>query len=662
MICEKKALLIFLIFSLYISFMFLSVALADGCEHTNVDRYPLSTYEPIVGNGEVHKVTIWMQTTCMDCFDLIDETVLTTSEEKHQFEENGSVLICKWCGYQTTEDALQVTPAPTAVSTATPVPTATPRSKLLNDEYSRGDYKYQLYTNGDAVITGYTGNDSKLTIPAKIDGHPIVEIKYQAFQHCTFLKSVVIPYGVTDIGDFAFFECSLLTSVSIPESVTTIGTRTFAFCEAIEEINLPNSVTSIGSHAFAECTSLKSIKLPDNVEYIYSAVFSGCKNLNRIELSDSNPYFEVVDGMLIDWRNREVRACTNAKTRKQVTIPEGVASIGYDAFSGFVSLQSVTFPDSVTSVDEGAFGGCVSLTTITTPNNVASIGDFAFSGCESLPNVSVFNSVTSIGGGAFSGCDSLKYVFIPGRVTEVLRWTFSDCDSLTEVVLQDGITTICAQAFQDCKNLKYISIPKSVTHIEENAFKGSDRVGIWYYDNSYAFKYAREIASVGGSAALGNLDTVLPEPIIDHILPRKLLHVYSGPGTEYYRGGKNNNAEISTDEDFKIWGYENGWYMISYRLNQGGNRVGYIKKTDYTLPVGKLQLQYHYPAFVMRDVVVTDDPDGLATSVAVIREDSRVTYLATYYGENRTWYYIEFELNGKKARGFIPNFTLAVSR
>ena len=41
-----------------------------------------------------------------------------------------------------------------------------------------------------------------------------------------------------------------------------------------------------------------------------------------------------------------------------VTIPEGVTSIGDGAFRCCESLKSVTIPDSVTSIGNGAFGWC----------------------------------------------------------------------------------------------------------------------------------------------------------------------------------------------------------------------------------------------------------------------------------------------------------------
>ena len=67
-----------------------------------------------------------------------------------------------------------------------------------------------------------------------------------------------------------------------------------------------------------------------------------------------------------------------------VTIPGGVTSIGYSAFSGCANLTNITIPDSVTSIGYRAFSRCSSLTSITIPDSVTSIGERAFYECSNL--------------------------------------------------------------------------------------------------------------------------------------------------------------------------------------------------------------------------------------------------------------------------------------
>ncbi len=155
---------------------------------------------------------------------------------------------------------------------------------------------------------------------------------------------------------------------------------------------------------------------------------------------------------------------------KNVTIKNGVTSIGDSAFSDCSSLTSITIPNSVTSIGEAAFGGCSGLTSVTIPEGVTSIGILAFSGCSSLASITIPNSVTSIGEVAFGGCSGLTSVTIPESVTSIGNRTFSGCSSLTSVTIPEGVMIIGNEAFYNCKSLISITIPGSVRRIGDYAF------------------------------------------------------------------------------------------------------------------------------------------------------------------------------------------------
>ena len=75
--------------------------------------------------------------------------------------------------------------------------------------------------NGNAIITGYTGEETKIVIPPKIDGYPVIRIGARAFKDNRHIDNIIIPNGVTSIGESAFEHCSL-TTITIPNSVTSI--------------------------------------------------------------------------------------------------------------------------------------------------------------------------------------------------------------------------------------------------------------------------------------------------------------------------------------------------------------------------------------------------------------------------------------------------------
>ena len=249
-------------------------------------------------------------------------------------------------------------------------------------------YAKNLYLNGNLV--------TELVIP---DG--VTSIGDYAFYNCTSLTSVTIPDSVTTIGSAAFRDCSSLTNVTIPDSVTSIGSWAFAYCDSLTSVTIGNGVTSIGSYAFAYCDSLTSVTIPDSVTSIGWGAFSGCTGLTS------------------------------------VTIPDSVTSIGDWAFYNCTGLTSVTIPDSVTSIGESAFYNCTGLTSVTIPGSVTSIGSSAFRGCTGLTSVTIGNSVTSIGDDAFRSCTGLTSVTIGNSVTSIGRWAFLGCTGLTSVTFEN---------------------------------------------------------------------------------------------------------------------------------------------------------------------------------------------------------------------------------
>lgn len=315
---------------------------------------------------------------------------------------------------------------------------------------------HHLFSDEETEITD-------LVIP---DG--VTSIGNAAFHGCTGLTSVTIPNSVTSIGGSAFYECRGLTSVTIPDGVTSIGWRSFFDCSSLTSITIPNSVTTIGSYAFRECSGLTSITIPNSVTSIADYTFYGCSGLTS------------------------------------VTIPEGVTEIGEDAFCLCSGLTSITFPESLITIGRSAFNSCTGLTSVTIPNSVTSIGGDAFYYCSGLTEVTIPEGVTEIGSGAFGYCSGLTEITIPSSVTSIGYYAFNNCSKLTTIrVLRE---TPAATDRVVCSNSTYETATLYIPVGSLDAYKADE---VWSQ-----FKNIRDILcfvnviATGGGTLTFNEETI----------------------------------------------------------------------------------------------------------------------------------------------------------
>jgi hypothetical protein len=232
--------------------------------------------------------------------------------------------------------------------------------------------------------------------------------------------------------------------------------------------------------------------------------------------------------------------CTSLES---VIIPDGVTSIGINAFKSCAVLKSITIPDSVTDIGSFAFGNCTSLTSIVIPKNVLTIGLEALSGCKSLINIIVDENNTaykSVDGDLYTkdGLTLIQYAIgktatsfvIPDSVTSIGEFAFKDCSSLTSItvdenntayksidgnlyskdgktliqyairktatsfVIPDSVTSIGEYAFSWCYRLTSVTIPDSVTSIGKSAFYSCSSL------TSVSFAENSKLTSIGDKA------------------------------------------------------------------------------------------------------------------------------------------------------------------
>lgn len=263
-----------------------------------------------------------------------------------------------------------------------------------------------------------------------------------AFYECNRINSINIPNNVTSIGKCAFCDCGGLTSVTMSNNITSIAWRTFMGCSSLTSITIPNNVMNIGMEAFKYCISLTSIELPNSVTSIEGDAFYGCSSLMSITLAENitsiglyaftNCNISSINfkGSMNTWCNKEWSPSQVSKNytlyindviQENVVIPNDVINIGIWAFMYCSSLTHITIPNSVTSIERGAFMNCNNLISIDIPNSLTSLAMQLFSGCSSLTTVTIPSSVSSIGDESFYGCNSLTTIYNYAELPQVIN-------------------------------------------------------------------------------------------------------------------------------------------------------------------------------------------------------------------------------------------------
>ena len=344
--------------------------------------------------------------------------------------------------------------------------------KEIREEAFMGDTSLDTVVLPEGIT--YIGDDafsnsslSKINIPFGID-----ELRDRVFMNCPNLTDVTLPESLRTLSFCAFHQCRALTQIQLPDSLKTIGVQAFDDCDSLERIVIPDGVTSIGDYAFFSCGSLREAWIPQSVTSLGSNVFLYCSDeLTLMVEPDSIALQYAVDNG-IPYTIVEDAWATPAEEFVFSDNGDGTCTVtGYHGERGKVIVPEKNEQGlTVTALSSDAFAESQTLLNITLPASLTSLSDHAFYHCEHLTSVQLRGPITNISYRAFAYCYELENITLPGSVTTIGESSFWECRSLQNIEIPENVTFIGISAFEQCRGLTEITIPANVSQIDNYAF------------------------------------------------------------------------------------------------------------------------------------------------------------------------------------------------
>lgn len=152
----------------------------------------------------------------------------------------------------------------------------------------------------------------------------------------------------------------------------------------------------------------------------------------------------------------------------------GITQIGEFSFARS-GLTEVTLPEGLETIGYGAFYHCDELSEVTIPSSVQRIEPYAFANTPWLTNWmnGRGEAFLIVGDGillAYRGADSR--ITIPDGVKTIAQGCFSGHKGIVSVSMPPSLEVICEEAFSNCSNLTSLTGGVNLRRIEDRAFFG----------------------------------------------------------------------------------------------------------------------------------------------------------------------------------------------
>ena len=452
----------------------------------------------------------------------------------------------------------------------------------------------------EAILIQGDKNAAKKVIPVTIIDensaqYVVKVVDNSAFKDAGNLVELTIESPISgsskiDLGKEAFYNCSNLRMLTLPSHLNQIGSSAFNRCGSLEHIVCKSSnPPTIEANVFST-KSKSTLYIPIGT----LSTYNGTNDWSFTKIIECDDMVELGDGgftyvCLTKGESLTATLTKGASSVSDVVIPSSVTSAGKtykvividnSAFKGITSFVNLTLSEGIKTIGTNAFQNCTGLKKVVLPSSLTSIGDLAFNGCNNLADIeskisnlfvitsTVFSNTsatlyvpagkteiykTTSGWSNFTNMvegdrvevthDNITYVYasggttatliksnttdadlvipsvVPGttmKVTTIDKSAFNSNSSLVNLTIPEGVVTIGMYAFQKCSNLKTVVLPSTLTSIGD-----------------YAFDQCKKIETMASGIPTAKLFVISENVFSSEIWPTTAVYVPIGAASTY---------------------------------------------------------------------------------------------------------------------------------
>ncbi len=301
----------------------------------------------------------------------------------------------------------------------------------------------------------------------------VTTIEDAVFRGCENLKNITIPKSLEFIGDEAFKNTPWLLAQQSQNPLVIINNIVVDGEKCSGELVIPDGITKIGNHAFSSNDALTSVVIPDTVKTIEEYAFYGCDNLTDVYFSGTKEQWDKIviesdNSLFYDTYLHFESPATSGTWGDNITWR--LTDDGTLVISGTGKMKSANYTDGSPFIN-------LAVEKVIIEKGITNIGSFIFENCETINSIEFSEDVTEIGSAAFRGCKNLKTLSSLENITTMQNCVFQDCDSLTSISLPNlKDTSISQYTFSWCDNLVSVTLPNTIVEIGDHAFYGSKKL------------------------------------------------------------------------------------------------------------------------------------------------------------------------------------------